>query len=75
MYDRYGTVQFKLEACVRVTRVCFIAPLEYFSTSCVSVDNCMRISCAIHTHVTLPYMLAYVHACTHVDIRNFDCHK
>ena len=55
----YGTAQFKLEARVRVTRMCFVAPLEYFSKSCVSVDNCTRISRAIHARVTSPYM----HAC------------
>ena len=55
----YGTAQFKLEARVRVTRVCFVARLEYFSKSCVSVDNCTRISRAIHARVTSPYM----HAC------------
>ena len=53
----YGTAQFKLEARMRVTRVCFVAPLEYFSKSCVSVDNCTRISRAIHARVTSPYML------------------
>ena len=55
----YGTAQFKLEARVRVTRVCFVAPLEYFSKSCVSVDNCTGILRAIHARVTSPYM----HAC------------
>ena len=64
----YGTAQFKLEARVRVTRIYFVAPLKYFSKSCVSVDNCMRISHAIHAHVTLPNMLTYVRACTHVTM-------
>ena len=58
----YGTAQFKLEARVRVTRVYFVAPLEYFSKSCVSVDNCTRISRAIHARVTSPNMLAYIRA-------------
>ena len=59
LYRTYGTAQFKLEARVRVTRACFVAPLEYFSKSCVSVDNCTRISRAIHARLTSPYM----HAC------------
>ena len=63
-----GTAQFKLEARVQVTRVYFVAPLEYFSKSSVSVDNCTRISRAIHAHVTSPNMLAYVRACTHVTM-------
>ena len=71
----YGTAQFKLEACVRVTRVCFVAPLEYFSKSCVSVDNCTGISRAIHAPVTSPYLLecvrTYVHASTST-LGNFD---
>ena len=29
----YGTAQFKFEACVRVTRVYFVAPVEHFSKS------------------------------------------
>ena len=66
--DTYGTAQFKLEACVWVTRVYFVAPLEYFSKSCVSVDNCTRILRAIHARVMSPSMLAYVRACTHVTM-------
>ena len=66
---RYGTAQFKLEARVRVTRVCFIAPLEYFSKSCVSVDNCTGISRAIHAPVTSLYMLAYVCMCMQAHLR------
>ena len=60
----YGTAQFKLEARVQLTRVYFVAPLEYFSKSCVSVDNCTRILRAIHARVTLPNMLAYIRART-----------
>ena len=45
----YSTAQFKLEGHVRVTSVCFVAPLEYFSKLCVSVDNCTIIWRAIHT--------------------------
>ena len=76
----YGTARFKLEARVRVTRMYFVAPLEYFSKSCVSVDNCTRISQAIHARMTSPNMLAYVHAWTHVtmhahSLRNFDHHQ
>ena len=62
----YGTAQFKLETRMQVTRECFIAPLEYFSKSCVPVDNCTRISRAIHARVMSPYMLAYIRACTDV---------
>ena len=46
----------------------FVAPLEYFSKSCMSVDNCTRVSRAIHARVTSPNMLAYVHASTHVTM-------
>ena len=51
----------------------FVAPLEYFSKSCVSVDIFTGILRAIHAHVTSPYMLANVlHArmlqCTHVTM-------
>ena len=58
----------------------FVAPLEYFSKSYVSVDNCMRISHVIHARVMSPYMLAYARACMHVTMyarsrRNFDRHK
>ena len=68
-FMKYGTAQFKLEARVRVTRVCFVAPLEYFSKSCVSVDNCTGISRAIHAPVTSPYMLAYVRTCMQAHLR------
>ena len=76
----YGTARFKLEARVRVTRAYFVTPLEYFSKSCVSVDNCTRISRAIHARVKSPNMLAYVRAWTHVtmhahSLRNFDRHQ
>ena len=76
----YGTARFKLEARVRVTRVYFVAPLEYFSKSCVSVENCTRILRAIHARMTSPNMLAYVRSWTHVTIhthslRNFDRHQ
>ena len=64
----YGTAQFELEARVQVTCMYFVAPLEYFSKSCVSVDNCTRILRAIHAHVTSPNMLAYVRACTHITM-------
>ena len=37
--NTYGTARFKLVARVRVTRVYFIAPLKYFSNSCVSVGG------------------------------------
>ena len=55
-----------------------VATLEYFSKSCVSVDNCTRISQAIHAHVTWPNMLANVrgwthvtmHACSHKEFRS-----
>ena len=76
----YGTARFKLEARVQVTRMYFVAPLEYFSKSCVSVENCTRISQAIHARMTSPNMLAYVRAWTHITIhahslRNFDRHQ
>ena len=57
----YGTAQYKLKVCVRMTRVCFVAPLKYFSKNFVSVDNCMRILHAIHACLTSPYMLAAIH--------------
>ena len=71
--EQYGTARFKLEARVRVTRVYFVAPLEYFSNSCVSVDNCMRISRAIHARMTSPNMLTYVRMCmdAHYNPRTF----
>ena len=71
----YGTAQFKLEAHVQVTHVLFRSSLEYFSKSCVFVDNCTRILLAIHGRVMSPDMLVYVRACTHLHIRNFDCHE
>ena len=67
-FTNYGTAQFKLEARVWVTHVYFITPLEYFSKLCVSVDNCTRISRAIHARVMSPNILAYVRACTHVTM-------
>ena len=66
--NKYGTAQFKLEVRVQVTCMYFVAPLEFFSKSSVSVDNCTRMSQAMHAHVTLPNMLAYVRACTHVTM-------
>ena len=51
---------------MRVTRVYFIAPLEYFSKSCMSVDNFTRILHAINARVMSLYMLVYVRACMHV---------
>ena len=63
------TCDIALHARVRVTRVCFVAPLEYFSKSCVSVDNCTGISRAIHAPVTSPYMLAYVRTCMQAHLR------
>ena len=77
----YDTAQFKLEARMWVTRVCFVAPAKYFSKSCMSVGNCTTISHAIHACVMSPYMPAYVRACTHTlqcthaNVRNFNRHK
>ena len=62
------TCDVALHARVRVTRVYFVVPLEYFSKSCVSVDNCTRISRAMHARVMSPYMLAYVGTCMHAHL-------
>ena len=73
--DLYGTAQFKLEARVWVTRMYFVAPLEYFSKSCVSVDIGTGVSRAIYARVTSPYMLADVRAFVHVTMHARSCKK
>lgn len=72
-----GIAQFKLEG---VDDMCVFC--SFIFHSCMSVDNCMTISCAMHAHCSACSLLHMyvcmhiaVHAlklqCTHIDLYKF----
>ena len=60
----YGTAQFKFEACVRVTRVYFVAPLRvFFKIVCVCRQLHKNLAC--HTRMCDVTKHVRVRTCMH----------